>query len=170
MILLTRRRSHRKSDSKRFYDWVERAGEDMIVAGILMRDDRCYKSSAFHCQQAIEKALKAYILLNTGDLVDGHNISWLCKKAMRLDSKFYEWLDESAVLNKCYIETRYPTDWPFDVSEEDIKVAYKMALDMFEFICRQVDEDVDDMENNGYDVSKGDYANDSVYKGNTPGQ
>lgn len=118
----------------------------MIAAKLLMEDDRCYKSSAFHCQQAIEKALKAFILLNTGELVDGHNLSWLCKKAIKLDNKFHEWLDESVVLNKCYIETRYPTDLPFEIEEKEIKTAYTMAFDMFEFICHQVDEDVDEME------------------------
>lgn len=141
-----RRRSNHRGDSKRFYDWVDRAAEDMIAARILMEDDRCYNVSAFHCQQAIEKALKAFILLNTGDLVDGHNLSWLCKKAIKLDDKFREWLDESAVLNKCYIETRYPTDLPFELEQADIIKAYKMAFDMFEFICHQVDEDADELE------------------------
>lgn len=141
-----RRRSNHRTDSKHFYDWVDRAAEDMIAARILMEDDRCYNVCAFHCQQAIEKALKAFILLNTGELVDGHNLSWLCKRAIKLDSKFHEWLDESAVLNKCYIETRYPTDLPFEIQESDIREAYKMAFDMFEFICQQVDEDVDEME------------------------
>ncbi len=76
-----------------------------------MTDDRCYNLSAFHCQQAIEKALKSYILLKSGLLVDGHNLTWLCKQAMRYDPKFSDWLDESAALNRCYIETRYPATW-----------------------------------------------------------
>ncbi len=141
---MSRRRGARNSDSRRFYDWVYQACEDILAAKLLMQDDRCYKSSAFHCQQAIEKALKGYILLNTGALVDGHNLSWLCKQAMKYDSTFREWLDESAVLNKCYIETRYPTDLPFEFSEEQIRRAYQMAFDMFEFICRQVDEELEE--------------------------
>lgn len=141
-----RRSRGRNQDSKRYYDWLDRAGEDMICAELLLRDDNCYLSCAFHCQQAIEKALKAFILLKTGELVDGHNLVWLCKYARRYDERFDAWLDESAALNHCYIETRYPTDLPFELEYTQVHKAYKMAQDMFLFICRQVDDYFDEME------------------------
>ena len=140
------RRNHNTADSRRYYDWLDRSGEDMVCAELLMRDDRCYLGCLFHCQQAIEKALKAYILVKSGNLVDGHNLSWLCKKAASYDKKFREWLDESAVLNRCYIETRYPADLPLDVDYKQVTIAYRMALDMYLFICTQVDAELDRQE------------------------
>ncbi len=66
-----RSRMHNGNDSRRYYDWLEHSSQDLIAAKILSEDDRCYRLSAFHCQQAIEKALKAYILLKSDVLVDG---------------------------------------------------------------------------------------------------
>ena len=53
-----RSRMHNGKDSRRYYDWLEHSSQDLIAAKILSEDDRCYRLAAFHCQQAIEKALK----------------------------------------------------------------------------------------------------------------
>ena len=54
-----RSRMHNGNDSRRYYDWLEHSSQDLIAAKILSEDDRCYRLSAFHCQQAIEKALES---------------------------------------------------------------------------------------------------------------
>ncbi|MGI6404245.1 MAG: HEPN domain-containing protein [Oscillospiraceae bacterium] len=131
---------HTNRDSRRYYDWLDRAGEDIICAGLLVQNDNCYNSAAFHCQQTIEKALKAYILLKSDVLPDGHNLPWLCKRAMRYDSTFSEWLDESATLNRCYIETRYPADLPLNLDFRQVMKYYQMAKSMYLFICEEVDK------------------------------
>ncbi|MDR2908455.1 MAG: HEPN domain-containing protein [Oscillospiraceae bacterium] len=126
-------------DSTRYYDWLDRAGEDIISAGELLKNDNCYSSAAFHCQQAVEKALKAYILFKSGQLVEGHNLPWLCKRAMRCDGKFKDWLDESVALSRCYIETRYPADLPPELGYVKVKDYYRMAKTMYLFICAEAD-------------------------------
>ncbi len=134
------KRSHSNySDSTRYYDWLDRASEDIVSARVLRDEQSCNNSAAFHCQQTIEKALKAYILLKSDILVDGHNLTWLCKRAMRYDKRFTEWLEESASLNKCYIETRYPADLPLDLTFDEVTGFYNMAADMYEFILHEVD-------------------------------
>ena len=35
---------------------------------------------AFHCQQAMEKMLKGWLLKMTGELLDGHSLVFLCRK------------------------------------------------------------------------------------------
>jgi HEPN domain-containing protein len=129
-----KRRHVNYSDSTRYRDWLDRACEDISCAKILREDEKCHNSAAFHCQQCIEKALKAYILLKEDRLVDGHNLTWLCRQAMRLDSRFDEWLDESASLNKCYIETRYPADLPLALDRAEVERYYGMAQGMYKFI------------------------------------
>lgn len=150
-----RRFSSNNHDSKKYYEWLDKASEDMLSAKLLMDNDLCYNAAGFHCQQAIEKALKAYLLLKTDQLYDGHNLSWLCKKAVRLDEFFYEWLDECVTLNSCYIETRYPTDIPREFGYKELKSAYNIAKDMFIFICEQVDGEIDAKEWLGYDIDIG---------------
>lgn len=121
-------------DSKRYFDWLERAECDLDSARILKDNNGDNCNAAFRCQQCIEKALKGYLLYKTGKHVDGHNLTFLCRSACRIDGKFDEWLDESISLNRYYIETRYPTDVGFDVSDSELGKVYKMAYDMYVFI------------------------------------
>ena len=137
------RKNHSHGDSRRYYDWLDRAGEDIIAAGVLLHNDNCYNSAAFHCQQAIEKALKAYILLKSDMLVDGHNLPWLCKRAMRYNEIFTGWMEQCTELTHCYIETRYPSDLPLELDFARVTHHYHTARDMYLFICEQVDSALD---------------------------
>lgn len=128
------------NDSRRYYDWIERAKEDLEAARLLLTHDVTRDAAAFHCQQCIEKALKGYLLYRTGNGADGHNLTWLCKQAIQSDARFYEWLDESAALNRYYIETRYPADIPMELTPERVERAFRMAESMYDFICREVPE------------------------------
>ena len=38
-------------DSRRFYDWLSKATEDLLAATLLMEDERTAKQAVFHCQQ-----------------------------------------------------------------------------------------------------------------------
>lgn len=126
------------SDSKRYFDWLFHANLDHLAAQCLIEDERCYAATAFHCQQCIEKAIKGYMLYKNHKLFDGHNLTWLCKQAMMMDHHFKEYLDESATLNKYYIETRYPADIPLDVNYETIQKLFEMTTEMLNFICEQI--------------------------------
>ncbi|SDM59060.1 HEPN domain-containing protein [Acetanaerobacterium elongatum] len=137
---MTRHRQ-RSSDSKRHIDWLNKSGEDMRAAELLLQHPECYNMCAFHCQQTIEKALKAYLLVASDRLLDGHNLTWLCRQALRYDKEFSTWMDESAVLNKFYIETRYPTDLSFALSRKRMEEVFKTAKEMYDFICSQVYEE-----------------------------
>lgn len=139
------RRRVNPSDSKFYFEWLKSAQQDIHVASVLVNDAHGRNACAFHCQQAIEKALKAYMLLSSGRLLDGHNLTWLCRQAMKYDDEFEQWFDESASLNRYYIETRYPADIPLQLSHDDIKRVYKMAKNMYDFIGQQVDEEEDEL-------------------------
>jgi len=148
-----RRRSvHKHGDSRRYDDWLDKAGEDVVAAWLLVNNDLCYNAAAFHCQQAVEKALKAYILIKSAALVDGHNLPWLCKKAMRYHPVFRNWMDECTALSHCYIETRYPADLPLELDFARVMRHYRMAKDMYLFICEQVDNMLE--ENSAHPAQK----------------
>ena len=70
-------------DSLYYYKWLDKALLDLQAARILMtwNGDAC--NIAFHCQQAIEKALKGYLLFKTGRHFDGHNLTYLCRQAVQ---------------------------------------------------------------------------------------
>ena len=131
---------HRKGsgDSRYYYKWLEKALSDLQSARILLTWGGDEMAVAFHCQQAIEKALKGYLLFRTGRHFDGHNLTFLCRQATMCDDRFIEYLDESAVLNNYYIETRYPTDLPFEVTEVQMYKILAMAEDMFHMIRKEL--------------------------------
>lgn len=125
-------------DSLYYYKWLDKALLDLQAARILMtwNGDTC--NIAFHCQQAIEKALKGYLLFKTGRHFDGHNLTYLCRQAVQQDEMFTEWLDESAALNNLYIETRYPTDLPVAIDEHTCRQYFAMAENMFAAIRQEL--------------------------------
>lgn len=129
------RSSSHSTDSKRYYDWLYHACLDIMSARILVEDDRLCKPAVFHCQQAMEKGLKAFLLYKHRKLFDGHNLTWLCKQAAMTDGAFTEWISKSAVLNRFYIETRYPADIPEEIGRELAKDILTSTEDMLKFIC-----------------------------------
>lgn len=131
-------RGSHNTDSKHYFDWLYCACADLMAAEMLIKDKRLYNVAAFHCQQCIEKALKAYLLFRNRRLFDGHNLTWLCKQAALTDGSFTVWLEKSTLLNRFYIETRYPADIMLEIGGEEITEILGAASEMLDFICRQV--------------------------------
>ena len=129
------RGSSHSTDSKRYYDWLYHACLDIMSARTLASDSRLTKPVVFHCQQAIEKGLKAFLLYKHRKLFDGHNITWLCKQAAMTDRTFTQWIEKSTMLNRYYIETRYPADIPEEIGKDTAGDILKSAEEMMEFIC-----------------------------------
>lgn len=125
-------------DSMYYYKWLDKALCDLQCARILLTWGGDPDNIAFHCQQAIEKALKGWLLFKTGRHFDGHNLTYLCRQAAALEPAFTEYLDESAALNNLYIETRYPTDLPLGLDERSVRSYLNMAETMFAAIRQEL--------------------------------
>ena len=97
------RRTRHSKDSRKYFDWLEIAAGDLLAARLLLEQEQCAEVAAFHCQQGIEKAFKAYLIDRTGTLVDGHNLTWLCRQAMKQDRGFSRWLLATAKKNRLHI-------------------------------------------------------------------
>lgn len=136
-------RGGHSSDSKRYYDWLFYASNDKIAAYAICDDKRLYGLSAFHCQQCIEKSLKAYLLYKTRKLMDGHNLSWLCKQSAMYDNSFAKWLAQISKLNRLYIEARYPADILIEVDRQTVLQTLDLTEEIFGFICDQIKFDYD---------------------------
>ena len=86
----------------------------------------------------MEKALKAYLIDQAGVLVDGHNLTWLCRQAMKHRREFSQWLDATAKMNRLYIETRYPSDLDLRLSEERVGEIYGTAREIYDYVCTEL--------------------------------
>ena len=115
---------------------LESANEDLEAAKILF-DKSLFKLSTFHCQQSVEKYLKAYLLYKTGFYPFIHSISNLLEKCMKVDKDF-EYLKNIGIhiLEEYYIRTRYPIIK--NITEEDAKEAIEIAEKVKEFILNKL--------------------------------
>jgi len=95
---------------KQAEDWVFFADKDLQAAEIIINDEYPLTNiAAFHCQQAIEKYLKAYIIEKKGSLTRIHDLiklNAIVNEIKNLD------IDEKKliVLNEVYLDSRYPGD------------------------------------------------------------
>jgi HEPN domain-containing protein len=93
---------------KQAEDWILMADNDLYASEILMKDEYPLNNIvAFHCQQAIEKYLKAYLIEKNVSLVKTHD---LIKLNGMINDMENLGIDEAKLLiiNEVYTESRYP--------------------------------------------------------------
>ena len=109
-------------------DWIKVAEEDILSAQVLVEDGRSIGGAVFHCQQAIEKYFKAYLLENNWQLEKTHNLTKLYGEILNIkdlgvDAKILKQIDD------VYVDTRYPDDYS-EPTEEEIKRFYNFAKEI----------------------------------------
>jgi HEPN domain-containing protein len=102
--------------------WQEQAKADILTAEANLQTKRYY-ASVFFCQQAVEKALKAYLLRKTHNPqapeMFSHSLIYIAKTC-RLPERFHSFLRD---LTSEYVNTRYPT-----AAEEPPEVLYDRTI------------------------------------------
>jgi HEPN domain-containing protein len=84
------------------------AEKDFKAASVILNEEYLTNIVAFHCQQAIEKYFKAYILEHDKPLLKIHDLPKLY--GIIKEIKDVEDEDLLSVINETYIEDRYPGD------------------------------------------------------------
>lgn len=95
------------SDESDVQEWLTYAEEDFASAMVLFANER-YAACAYHCQQTLEKTLKAWIVSRTGNTPPRmHNFRDLL--ACVPDALVPDDIEQSlAYVNPHYLATRYP--------------------------------------------------------------
>ncbi len=71
--------------------WLFKANEDLLVVDRLTEYEIIATSSVcFHCQQAVEKFLKAFLIANGVEIKKTHNIEYLLSECTDFDKDFEE--------------------------------------------------------------------------------
>lgn len=126
------------ADSRIYKDWLAKAHIDLDSARILYAHGGDYATVAFHCQQAIEKGLKGFILKASKQLKDGHSLIYLCRKASAYNDDFEPYFKDCAYVNQFYIESRYPADVPEALTKQDAEQCLSIAERVLA-LCKQED-------------------------------
>lgn len=128
-----------KSEATR---WLRQAEQDLIDASY-NRDGARFNISCFLCQQASEKAIKAFLYFKEAEDIWGHSLIDLCEDAKIFDMFFDTIKSEARQLDKYYELTRYPGFLPggicseaFDVNDADR--AYELSGLVVEFVKERI--------------------------------
>ena len=85
----------------------------------------------FHCQQVVEKYLKAYLIANGIEIKRTHNIEYLLAECAEIDSEFGE-IDPKD-LNDFGVDIRYPGDMYIPTANETLEHKH-IALEVKELV------------------------------------
>jgi len=124
------------------FQWLIKAEHDIGSARCLLCGDIPYLDTAvYHCQQAAEKSLKAYLTLKDTPFLKIHDLSFLVEQCKELDVEFEQIMDISPILTPYAIAFRYPGDViepdPLDADE-----ALRLAVDVFDFVLNRMPYDI----------------------------
>ncbi len=90
--------------------WLLKANEDLLVVQKLTESEIVATSSiCFHCQQALEKFLKAFLIANNIEIKRTHNIEYLLVECSEIDKEFAN-IDPKE-LSDFGVDVRYPGDF-----------------------------------------------------------
>lgn len=133
-----------RPDARKEYErWSRQASLDLEDAEYNARGGR-HHLACFLAQQAVEKALKAYLYLQGHRVVWGHSAAELVKDAAEGDPEFSTLKDRAALLDRFYIPTRYPNGLPGGIPSEsfmakDSEEAMLAAREIISFVSRKAE-------------------------------
>ena len=119
---------------KQVEDWIQLADKDLYAAKIILKNEYPLTNIvAFHCQQAIEKYLKAFLIEKGIPVIKTHDLITLNGVIKEMNDLG---IDEKKliIINEVYIESRYPGELGLlpdgMLSEEQVKefVAYAQEV------------------------------------------
>lgn len=107
--------------------WLTKAEGDLSTARLLLFYDHSFLFPVgFHCQQAAEKLIKAFLTWNQVDFPKTHNLGELLDLVHTVDESLAASLRSATVLNPYGIDIRYPGEAP-DPSRKEAEAALALA-------------------------------------------
>jgi HEPN domain-containing protein len=127
-------------DSKLNYlNWIKKAEDDFQFAKINLEEEKeFFDQICFHFQQAAEKYLKAFIVVNNLEFRKIHELPTLLDICFKHDPSFASFEEDCKELTEFYIEPRYPTLWEGKITKEMAWEALKKAKKLRDFIRKKL--------------------------------
>lgn len=119
-------------------EWLQRAEKDLLSARILLgHDPPVLETACFHCQQTVEKALKAFLVWKAVHFEKVHSLTYLLDLCEVQEPGFTSLRDMAETLAPYAIEVRCPGK-PIEISQEEAQEALAMAEAMWSFILNLI--------------------------------
>lgn len=123
--------------------WIEKADHDLGTAQIIHRHIPKFRDIiTFHCQQAVEKYLKSYLIFLDVPFKRTHDLTFLLGLISEKENVTKELYDKAAELEDFAIEIRYP-DTIIELTEKDIERAIFIANEFRKYIITKMNLDIE---------------------------
>lgn len=124
-------------------EWLNKAEKDIKTVEIMKEFEDLTEIICFHCQQAVEKYLKALLIKNNEEITKTHNIDYLLNKCLQFDKEFEKYL--GTALSEYAVDTRYP-DIRYIPTKEETEEAIQLMTNIIELVkkCIQEPEDLEE--------------------------
>jgi len=119
--------------------WKEKARNDWTAVEILLDSEKCpAETVCFHCQQFVEKLLKALLTLHSIEAPKTHDLRRLIQLAEPLAPELSNLSDASDKLTVHGVETRYPGEW-YPVSPAEMNEVVEISKKFGEFLLPKLE-------------------------------
>jgi len=111
-------------------EWFERGRRDIETAQLVFDQRGHTESVVFHIQQAIEKYLKGYLVLNGRRPPKTHELDALLQHIASFDESLGAFLELCEKASRYYIDGRYPPGPPAAYEYEEVEADLREAIEL----------------------------------------
>ncbi|MEG0370677.1 MAG: HEPN domain-containing protein [Clostridium sp.] len=119
-------------------DWIPLSRIHYETSKILFENKGDLGVVCFHLHQGIEKMLKGYIVIETGELIESHSITELLAIASNISSELLRFREDAPFINTFYIQERYPGEDPIWVKPRDVCYAMRIYKEINSIILEDI--------------------------------
>jgi len=118
-------------------EWLKFAENDLAVVHILLSHHPMQlEIICYHCQQAAEKALKAYLLYKDKEPPKTHDLKALVDLCIAVSPDFSTIITECEYLSPFGVQPRYP--FSFELVDSDATISTKKSEQILSFIKERI--------------------------------
>lgn len=119
------------TDEEYVKEWISKAEKDIKTVETMKKVEDVTEIVCFHCQQAVEKYLKALLIAHDIEFPKTHNIDFLLKQSMNINSSFEKFMGNS--LSEYAVDMRYP-DIRYIPTEDEMNEAIDLMYTIINFV------------------------------------
>jgi HEPN domain-containing protein len=122
--------------------WISKSSKDLAAGAVdLTADPPLLGDAVFHAQQAVEKALKAFLTWHSTPFRRTHLLEELGEQCLRIDPSLKVLVDRAVPLTKYAWMYRYPGE-PQEPTPEEAEKALALAREVHAAVLARLPEEV----------------------------
>lgn len=123
--------------------WIIKGDHDLGTAKVTyLHIPEYFDTVTFHCQQAVEKYLKSYLIFKSIPFRFVHDLIYLLELIVPVDPDFEMYFDTVSELQSYAVEVRYPNETIF-LSSDKVENAMRIAKEIRTLITGKMGLNID---------------------------